>query len=91
MMADQRIGITGEHEPMVCACLQCAQAPEGPQLVRGRHANTYSIEGTLAYYRILAKHVEVWDSNPDNHAGIVKEYKASKKPALIIEDKKEVK
>ena len=68
------IGITGGVEPMVCAA--------SGQQVQGRHANTYSIDGTDAYYRVLAKRVEVWDADPNNHAALVKEYRASKKSPL---------
>ena len=82
-MLATKIGITGGVEPLECAA--------SGQAVQGRHANTYSIDGTGAYYRVLAKCVEAWDANPDNHATLVKEYKASKKIVPVIEDKKESK
>lgn len=77
------IGIYEGIEPLVCA--------SSGQEVRGRHANTYSIEGTNAYYRVLAKRVETWDGNPDNHTNLVKEYKSTLTKKTIIEPVKEVK
>lgn len=68
------IGIIAGQEPLVCASTG--------QEVRGRHANTYSIEGTNVYYRVLAKAVPAWDADINNHIGMVEAYKLSLAPAL---------